>query len=189
MTPPPAAGPYARCPRRGRGRRRARRGARGRGGGGRRWQRAGERRKPHARAERSHGARRDAGDPRGVRRTAIGTADGRRPLRHAGALSHVRDSHLVRAHPAALLRRVRPQRRRASRTARASSASRPATTRPRSTAGSRRRARRRCCATFFPPAVEGRARGLGVLLSAAFRPCGSARCRGARKARPAGPSP
>src|SRR5262245_57761295 len=55
----------------------------------------------------------------------------------------------------------------------ASSASRPATTRPRSTAGSRRYGRPSCCGSSSPTAVAGALGGLGVLgdqvLSAADR--------------------
>ena len=110
---------------------------------------------PHARAQRPHRARRDAGHPRGLRGAAVGAADRRRSLRHAGALPDVRDRHLVCAHPPALLRRRATPRAAASSTDPASSASPRATTRRRSTAGSRRRGPRGCCGRFSPAAVEG----------------------------------
>ena len=70
------------------------------------------RRQPHPARPRPDRACRDAGDPAGRGRARLRAAHRLRPLRHARALRHVRGGDLVRAHPAALLRRRRSEGRR-----------------------------------------------------------------------------
>ena len=67
------------------------------------------RRQPHAGRPRSDRACRNRGDPRRGPAARLRAAHRLRSLCHAGALRDVRGGDLVRAHPAALLRRADPK--------------------------------------------------------------------------------